>query len=52
MVTEDVKEWKELFNKLKNLKLKYRVSLNEVKHEFKVFKQNSYKSKTIKYVFD
>ena len=51
MVTEDVKEWKELFLKLKNLKLKYRVSLNEVKHEFKVFKQNSYKSKTIKYVF-
>ena len=52
MVTEDVKEWKELFNKLKNLKLKYRVSLDKVKHEFKVFKQNSYKSKTIKYVFD
>ena len=50
MIT-NVKSWKELFFVAKNLKLKYRVSLEECKHSFKVFKQNSIKSGIIKYQF-
>jgi IS605 OrfB family transposase len=45
-------DWKEFYLDIKNLKLKYRVSLNEVKHLFKVFKQNSSsKSMILNYVF-
>jgi predicted transposase len=33
-------DWKKFFIKIKNLKLKYRVSLEEVKYKFKVFQQN------------
>ncbi|MDD8054643.1 MAG: hypothetical protein PHV15_02035 [Thomasclavelia ramosa] len=46
------KDWKEFFLVVKNLKLKYRVSLNEVNHKFNVFKQNSsHKSRVLNYVF-
>ncbi len=41
--------WTEFFKQLKNSKLKYRVSLDSV--EFKVFSQNSKKSKTNLYCF-
>lgn len=46
-------EWKSLFSQIKNSKLKYRVSLNEVsKYNFKVFKQNSsHKSRVLNYSF-
>ena len=45
-------DWKKFFIEVKNLKLKYRVSLNEVKHSFKVFQQNSTsKSMVLNYVF-
>jgi hypothetical protein len=46
------KDWKELFLAIKNLKLKYRVSLDEVKYLFKVFQQNSsHSSMVLNYVF-
>ena len=45
-------DWKKLFLDIKNLKLKYRVSLNDVKHSFKVFQQNSTrKSMVLNYIF-
>ena len=45
-------DWKKFFIEVKNLKLKYRVSLDEVKHSFKVFQQNSTsKSMVLNYVF-
>ena len=45
-------EWKEFFTETKNLKLKYRVSLNECLHKFNVFQQNSsHKSMILNYVF-
>ena len=45
-------DWKKFFIDVKNLKLKYRVSLNECLHKFNVFKQNSsYKSMVLNYVF-
>lgn len=47
----DVRNWKELFLKIKNLKLKYRVSLDECLHDFRVFKQRSIKSGVINYKF-
>ena len=44
--------WKEFYLELKNLKLKYRVSLDEVKRQFKVFEQNSTKkSMVLHYIF-
>ena len=43
--------WKELCNKVKKSKVKYRVSLNEVDYKFKVFKQSSRKSLVTNYVF-
>ena len=44
--------WKEFISEIKNLKLKYRVSLNEVTKSFRVFQQNStYKSMVLNYVF-
>jgi len=44
--------WKEFFLELKNLKLKYRVSLNECTYKFNVFQQNSsHKSMVLNYVF-
>lgn len=45
-------DWKEFFVEIKNLKLKYRVSLDECLHKFNVFQQNSnYKSMVLNYVF-
>ncbi len=45
-------DWKKLFLEIKNLKLKYRVSLDDVKYSFKVFKQNSsHKSMVLNYIF-
>jgi uncharacterized protein YuzE len=45
-------DWKEFFIEIKNLKLKYRVSLNECLHKFNVFQQNSnHKSMVFNYVF-
>jgi IS605 OrfB family transposase len=45
-------DWKEFYLEVKNSKLKYRVSLNEVKHSFNVFQQNSSrKSMVLNYVF-
>jgi predicted transposase len=45
-------DWKKFFLEIKNLKLKYRVSLNECLHKFKVFQQNSsHKSMVLNYVF-
>jgi len=45
-------DWKEFFLEIKNLKLKYRVSLNECLHKFNVFQQNSsHKSMILNYVF-
>jgi len=45
-------DWKKFFIEIKNLKLKYRVSLNEVKYKFNVFQQNSsHKSMVLNYVF-
>jgi hypothetical protein len=46
-----VKSWKDLFVELKSSKIRYRVSLDEIKNLFKVFKVNSYKSKVISYEF-
>ena len=45
-------DWKKFFLEIKNLKLKYRVSLDECLHKFNVFKQNSsHKSMVLNYVF-
>ncbi len=45
-------DWKEFFAEVKNSKLKYRVSLDIVKHRFNVFKQNSsHKSLILNYTF-
>jgi hypothetical protein len=41
---ESRNEWKELFKLIKNLKLRYRVSLDECEHLFKVFQMDSIKS--------
>jgi len=47
-----VKDWKEFYLEIKNSKLKYRVSLNECLHKFKVFQQNStHKSMILNYTF-
>jgi len=50
-VTSNISNWKDLFNKTKNSKLKYRVSLNESSKLHQCFKLKSYKSKTIVYNF-
>jgi len=51
-MTAKFNNWKEFFLVLKNLKLKYRVSLNECLCKFNVFKQNSsHKSMVLNYVF-
>ena len=45
-------DWKKFFIEVKNLKLKYRVSLDECLHKFNVFQQNSTsKSMVLNYVF-
>ena len=45
-------DWKKFYIEVKNLKLKYRVSLDECLHKFKVFQQNSNKkSMILNYVF-
>ena len=45
-------DWKKFFIEVKNLKLKYRVSLDELKYKFNVFQQNSTsKSMVLNYVF-
>jgi len=47
-----ITDWKKFFIEVKNLKLKYRVSLNDCLHEFNVFQQNSsHKSMVLNYVF-
>ena len=47
-----VNDWKEFYLEIKNTKLKYRVSLEDVKHLFRVFQQNSsHKSMVLNYVF-
>jgi len=44
--------WKEFFLNVKNLKLKYRVSLKDCKKSFRVFQQNSsHKSMVLNYIF-
>jgi len=46
------KDWKEFYLEIKNSKLKYRVSLEECKHSYRVFQQNSsVKSMILNYVF-
>jgi len=46
------KDWKEFYIEVvKNSRLKYRVSLDECKYLFDVFKQNSHKSMVLNYVF-
>ena len=46
-------DWKKFYSEIiKNLKLKYRVSLEDASHPYKVFKQNStHKSMILNYVF-
>lgn len=44
--------WKELFLKIKNSKFKYRVSLNECLHPFKVFSLSNKKSEVVLYDFN
>ncbi|MCK9430399.1 MAG: hypothetical protein M0R17_10395, partial [Candidatus Omnitrophica bacterium] len=45
-------DWKKFYFEIKNLKLKYRVSLDEVNHSFNVFEQNSsHKSMILNYIF-
>jgi len=45
-------DWKKFYLEIKNSKLKYRVSLEDVKHLYKVFEQNSsHKSMVLNYVF-
>ena len=45
-------DWKEFYLEIKKSKLKYRVSLNECPHSFRVFQQNStHKSMVLNYVF-
>lgn len=45
-------DWKKFFFEVKNLKLKYRVSLDDCLHKFNVFQQNSTsKSMVLNYVF-
>jgi len=45
-------DWKKFFSEIKKSKLKYRVSLDECKHPYKVFQQNSsVKSMILNYVF-
>lgn len=48
-LTDEVKSWKEFFEKIKNSKVRYKVSLDELKGLFEVFQLNSYKSKVINY---
>ena len=45
------KDWKEVFLKIKNSKLKYRVSIEECLHSYKVFQLNSRKSKVLNWVY-
>ena len=51
-VSDGISGWKELFEFLKNSKLRYRVSLDECLYKFNVFQQNSsHKSMVLNYVF-
>jgi predicted transposase len=51
MIT-NFKDWKEFYLEIKNLKLKYRVSLEDCKKSYRVFQQNStVKSMTLNYIF-
>ena len=43
--------WNEMFTWLKNLKVKYRVPLNKLINNFKVFSMNSKKSNVKQYCF-
>ena len=42
---DSIKDWKELFGVIKNLKLKYRVSLNEIVYLIRVFSLTNLKSR-------
>lgn len=44
--------WNKLFSEIKNLKLRYRVSLDEALVPFKVFQMNSIKSRVLVYKFN
>jgi len=45
-------DWEEFFAEIKNQKLRYRVSLDECKHKYRVFQQNSTRKSMVKnYVF-
>jgi IS605 OrfB family transposase len=45
-------DWKEFYTEIKNQELKYRVSLDECSHSFRVLQQNSsHKSMVLNYVF-
>jgi len=49
--SEEVKDWKSCFKLIKNSKMRYRISLNEVEKPFKVLKMKSIKSKVTIYDF-
>lgn len=49
---DSIKDWKELFGVIKNLKLKYRVSLSEIDKSIRVFSLINFKSKTNNIVFE
>lgn len=44
---ETILDWKPLFGEIKNLKLKYRVSLEECSHTFEVFRLSNSKSSNV-----
>jgi hypothetical protein len=46
------KDWKEVYLKIKNSKMRYRVSIEECLHSYKVFQLNSEKSKVRIFLFD
>ena len=51
-MTTKFKDWKKFMVEVKNLKLKYRVSLDECKYSYNVFQQNSTrKSMVLNYTF-
>lgn len=48
---DNCNSWKIFFDHIKNSKVKYRISLNQCKHLFKVFRLNNYKSNVDLYKF-
>lgn len=51
-MVKDENSWKELFQKIKSSKFKYRVSLNDCNKSFRVFSLKSDKSKIRNFIFD